>query len=39
LTARFAAHQQDGVVRMEARVHIFTDARPRLGSDGARQGA
>ena len=39
LTARFAAHQQDGVVRMEARVHIFTGGRPRLGSDGARQGA
>jgi SAM-dependent methyltransferase len=27
LTARFAAHQQDGVVRMDSRVHIFTGAR------------
>jgi hypothetical protein len=27
LSARFARHQQDGVVRMEARVHIFTGAR------------
>ena len=28
LTARFARHQQEGVVRMDARVHIFTGARP-----------
>ena len=28
LTARFAGHQQEGVVRMNARVHIFTGARP-----------
>jgi hypothetical protein len=28
LTARFAGHQQEGVVRMDARVHIFTGARP-----------
>jgi len=27
LTARFARHQQDGAVRMDARVHIFTGAR------------
>ena len=27
LTARFARHQQDGVVRMDARVHIFAGAR------------
>ena len=27
LTARFAGHQQDGVVRMDGRVHIFTGAR------------
>jgi SAM-dependent methyltransferase len=28
LTARFARHQQEGVVRMNARVHLFTGARP-----------
>ena len=27
LTARFARHQKDGVVQMDARVHIFTGAR------------
>ena len=27
LTARFARHQQGGVVRMDARVHLFTGAR------------
>ena len=27
LTARFARHQRDGVVRMDARVQIFTGAR------------
>ncbi|HSY42042.1 MAG TPA: class I SAM-dependent methyltransferase [Polyangia bacterium] len=27
LTARFARHQQDGVVRLDARVHLFTGAR------------
>ena len=27
LTARLAGHQQDGVVRMEARVHLFTGVR------------
>jgi SAM-dependent methyltransferase len=29
LTARFAGHQQDGAVRMDACVHIFTGAGPR----------
>ena len=29
LSARFARHQQDGVVQMNARVHLFTGARPR----------
>ena len=29
LTARFSRHQEDGVVRMDARVHIFTGARLR----------
>lgn len=28
LTACFSRHQQDGAVRMDARVHIFTGARP-----------
>ncbi len=28
LTARFAGHQQDGAVRLDARVHLFTGARP-----------
>ncbi len=27
LTARFAGQQQDGIVRMDARIHIFTGAR------------
>jgi len=27
LTARFSRHQQDGAVRMDACVHIFTGAR------------
>jgi len=30
LTARFAAHQQDGVVRMDARVHLVTGAHPKV---------
>ncbi len=33
LTARLAGHQQEGVVRMNARVHIFTGARPRKSFD------
>ena len=28
LTARFAGHRRDGVVRMDARVHLFTGTRP-----------
>jgi hypothetical protein len=28
LTSRFGAHQRDGVVQIDARVHIFTGARP-----------
>jgi SAM-dependent methyltransferase len=30
LTARFARHQKDGVVRMDAHVHVFTGGRAKL---------
>jgi SAM-dependent methyltransferase len=40
LTARFTLHQQqDGVVRMNARVHIVTGARARLAVQSPRQDA
>lgn len=28
LTERYAAHERDGTVRMDARVHIVTGSRP-----------